>query len=384
MRQGPAGVPPRVPEGRPGTGRAGQGRRGRRVGPRRCPPAPRRASRVHPEYNGVHRRASSRSTAGRRPSAGRSATAYTGPRVTKVVCAVDVGLRRQPARPGGADDGRHHGRHRAGPDARACTCKDGHFLEGSWDNYFYTRQWNTPPDLRDHRHAADHRQARRRGRARRRGVDGGGRLRLRARDRHHADAASRSTTATRSLRAAAHRAADPRSPRPTASTTPTEEPPCRTTPSSSTARRSPSTSPDDVRLLWVLRDLLGVTGPKYGCGIEVCKACTSHINGKAFNPCAVPVARHRARTTRSPPSRASPTPCDAELHPMQEAWLEHDVAQCGYCQPGQIMTAVATVRQAARGGPRDRRRRPRRDPQHLPLRHLQPHPRGHQGAATKM
>src|SRR5438034_7098032 len=46
---------------------------------------------------------------------------------------------------------------------------------------------------------------------------------------------------------------------------------------------------DDVRLLWVLRDLLGVTGPKYGCGLEVCKACTSHINGKAFNPCAVPV-----------------------------------------------------------------------------------------------
>ena len=47
---------------------------------------------------------------------------------------------------------------------------------------------------------------------------------------------------------------------------------------------------DDVRLLWVLRDLLGVTGPKYGCGLDVCKACTSHINGKAFNPCAVPVS----------------------------------------------------------------------------------------------
>ena len=52
---------------------------------------------------------------------------------------------------------------------------------------------------------------------------------------------------------------------------------------------------DDVRLLWVLRDLLGVTGPKYGCGINVCKACTSHINGKAFNPCAVPVGRPAAR-----------------------------------------------------------------------------------------
>ncbi len=51
---------------------------------------------------------------------------------------------------------------------------------------------------------------------------------------------------------------------------------------------------DNVRLLWVLRDLLGIHGPKYGCGLEVCRACTSHINGKAFNPCAVPVVRHPA------------------------------------------------------------------------------------------
>ena len=121
---------------------------------------------------------------------------------------------------------------------------------------------------------------------------------------------------------------------------------------------------DDVRLLWVLRDRLGVTGPKYGCGINVCKACTSHINGKAFNPCAVPVGRRRSPTTRSPPSRACPAGREEErasgLHPMQEAWLDRDVAQCGYCQPGQIMAAVALVRQVARGGPRDHRGRPRR------------------------
>lgn len=100
---------------------------------------------------------------------------------------------------------------------------------------------------------------------------------------------------------------------------------------------------DDVRILWVLRDILGVTGPKYGCGINVCKACTSHINGKAFNPCSVRVAdldKNDEITTIE--GLADTAPGDG-LHPMQEAWLEHDVAQCGYCQPGQIMAAVALV-----------------------------------------
>ncbi|WP_181312796.1 (2Fe-2S)-binding protein [Nocardioides campestrisoli] len=106
---------------------------------------------------------------------------------------------------------------------------------------------------------------------------------------------------------------------------------------------------DDVRLLWVLRDLLGVTGPKYGCGINVCKACTSHLNGKAVNPCAIPVS------DLSPADEVTtieglPATVGADLHPMQEAWLEQDVAQCGYCQPGQIMTAVALVRRVAAEG----------------------------------
>ncbi|MDQ6527300.1 (2Fe-2S)-binding protein [Nocardioides sp. LHD-245] len=100
---------------------------------------------------------------------------------------------------------------------------------------------------------------------------------------------------------------------------------------------------DDVRILWVLRDVLGVTGPKYGCGINVCKACTSHINGKAFNPCAVPVgALGPDDEITTIEGLADTVPGDG-LHPMQEAWLEHDVAQCGYCQPGQIMAAVALV-----------------------------------------
>lgn len=106
---------------------------------------------------------------------------------------------------------------------------------------------------------------------------------------------------------------------------------------------------DEVRLLWVLRDVLGITGPKYGCGINVCKACTSHINGRAFNPCSVPISKISSDdevTTIEGLADTVPEP----LHPMQQAWLDHDVAQCGYCQPGQIMAAVAVVNAAKRDG----------------------------------
>ncbi|GAA3250133.1 (2Fe-2S)-binding protein [Pseudonocardia petroleophila] len=106
---------------------------------------------------------------------------------------------------------------------------------------------------------------------------------------------------------------------------------------------------DDVRLLWVIRDILGVTGPKYGCGINVCKACTSHINGKAFNPCSVPVSDISADDEITTIEGLADT-VDSDLHPMQEAWIDKDVAQCGYCQPGQIMAAVAKVRQCAEEG----------------------------------
>ena len=108
-------------------------------------------------------------------------------------------------------------------------------------------------------------------------------------------------------------------------------------------------APDDVRLLWVLRDILGITGPKYGCGINVCKACTSHINGRAFNPCSVPVGQldpdDEVTTIEGLPKTVG-----KPLHPMQEAWIEHDVAQCGYCQPGQIMAAVALVNKVRKEG----------------------------------
>src|SRR5256885_3007700 len=89
-------------------------------------------------------------------------------------------------------------------------------------------------------------------------------------------------------------------------------------------------APADMPLLWVLRDLLGVTGPKYGCGLGVCKACTSHINGEAFNPCSVEVSKI-APTDEIVTIEGLAATAGQDLHPMQEAWLELDVAQCGYC-----------------------------------------------------
>jgi isoquinoline 1-oxidoreductase alpha subunit len=106
---------------------------------------------------------------------------------------------------------------------------------------------------------------------------------------------------------------------------------------------------DDVRLLWVLRDVLGVTGPKYGCGIRVCRACTSHINGKAFNPCAVRVSDIKATDEITTIEGLAGT-VKKDLHPVQEAWLKHDVAQCGYCQPGQIMAATALIAEHKKSG----------------------------------
>ena len=104
-----------------------------------------------------------------------------------------------------------------------------------------------------------------------------------------------------------------------------------------------------VRLLWVLRDILGVTGPKYGCALDVCKACTSHLNGQAFNPCSVQV-QDIASDDEVTTIEGLPATVNADLHPMQQAWLDHDVAQCGYCQPGQIMAAVALVKRAKAEG----------------------------------
>ena len=92
----------------------------------------------------------------------------------------------------------------------------------------------------------------------------------------------------------------------------------------------------EMPLLWVLRDEIGLTGTKFGCGIAQCGACTVHINGEAMRSCSVPVGTiEGAEVTTieglSPESR----------HPVQQAWLAEDVPQCGYCQSGQIMAAAA-------------------------------------------
>ena len=95
----------------------------------------------------------------------------------------------------------------------------------------------------------------------------------------------------------------------------------------------------DEPLLWVLRDRLGVTGPKYGCGVGVCKACTSHLDGAAFNPCITPVSDCAGRQVTTIEGLAA----GGTLHPVQQAWIDEDVAQCGFCQPGQIMAAAALL-----------------------------------------
>jgi isoquinoline 1-oxidoreductase alpha subunit len=99
-------------------------------------------------------------------------------------------------------------------------------------------------------------------------------------------------------------------------------------------------APEDLPLLWALRDKLGVTGPKYGCGINVCKVCTSLMNGKAINPCSVKVSSAQGKEITTIEGLAD----GDQLHPVQQAWLEMDVPQCGYCQPGQIMAAVALLK----------------------------------------
>ena len=97
---------------------------------------------------------------------------------------------------------------------------------------------------------------------------------------------------------------------------------------------------DDMPLLWILRDELGITGVKYGCGIAQCGACTVHIDGMAVRSCQVPAASLDDGVNITTIEGLG-TP-DA-MHAVQQAWVEHQVAQCGYCQSGQIMQAAAML-----------------------------------------
>jgi isoquinoline 1-oxidoreductase alpha subunit len=96
---------------------------------------------------------------------------------------------------------------------------------------------------------------------------------------------------------------------------------------------------DDTPLLWVIREQIGLTGTKYGCGVAQCGACTVHIDGVATRSCAMPVSALTAEQKIVTIEGLSP---DGN-HPIQKAWIEHDVPQCGFCQSGMIMAAAALL-----------------------------------------
>lgn len=94
----------------------------------------------------------------------------------------------------------------------------------------------------------------------------------------------------------------------------------------------------EMPLLWALRDIAGITGPKFGCGVAACGACTVLIDGSPVRSCSIPVGQVTSAVTT-----IEGIGTREKLHPVQQAWLEEQVAQCGYCQAGQIMTAVALL-----------------------------------------
>jgi isoquinoline 1-oxidoreductase alpha subunit len=97
----------------------------------------------------------------------------------------------------------------------------------------------------------------------------------------------------------------------------------------------------DTPLLWTLRDALGITGPKFGCGIGACGACTVHLDGKPIRSCSTPVSAIAAGAHITTIEGVGADPVGMKV---QAAWAEFDVAQCGYCQPGQIMSATALLK----------------------------------------
>jgi isoquinoline 1-oxidoreductase alpha subunit len=100
----------------------------------------------------------------------------------------------------------------------------------------------------------------------------------------------------------------------------------------------------DTPLLWVLRDTLGLTGTRYGCGIAQCGACTVHIDGVATRSCSVPVSAAEGAQITTIESLAT----NGDLHPVQKAWIALDVPQCGYCQSGMIMAVAALLKEKPR------------------------------------
>jgi len=94
----------------------------------------------------------------------------------------------------------------------------------------------------------------------------------------------------------------------------------------------------DTPLLWVIRDELGLTGTKFGCGAALCGACTVHVDGRAVRSCQTPVGTVSGKKVATVESLSKDN-----SHPLQKAWIKHDVPQCGYCQSGQLMSAAALL-----------------------------------------
>ncbi|MFQ3790040.1 (2Fe-2S)-binding protein [Halomonas sp. A29] len=101
--------------------------------------------------------------------------------------------------------------------------------------------------------------------------------------------------------------------------------------------------PDNMPLLWALRDVVNLTGTKYGCGVSLCGACTVHLDGQAIRSCTTPVSAAAGKEVTTIEAIGE----DRVGKVVQEAWRQHDVVQCGYCQSGQIMSAVALLRDNA-------------------------------------
>jgi isoquinoline 1-oxidoreductase alpha subunit len=99
-------------------------------------------------------------------------------------------------------------------------------------------------------------------------------------------------------------------------------------------------APDDMPLLWVLRDKIGLTGTKYGCGMALCGACTVHIDGAATRCCVLPIAAVAGRSVTTIEGLGT----EANLHAVQQAWIDEQVPQCGYCQPGMIMAVASFLK----------------------------------------
>jgi isoquinoline 1-oxidoreductase alpha subunit len=98
---------------------------------------------------------------------------------------------------------------------------------------------------------------------------------------------------------------------------------------------------NNTPLLWVLRDNLNLVGSKYGCGVAQCGACTVHVDGNPVRSCSMPVSAAVGKKVTTIEGLAN---ADGTLHALQQAWIDHDVAQCGYCQAGQLMSAAALLK----------------------------------------